>query len=74
MKAIIFAPPSAPLLNMAVDLNLTCVPCMPSPLLIETRASLNEPALRKRGVEDQAVFVHSRRSKRVLRTTVVVPV
>jgi hypothetical protein len=45
---------------------------MPYQLLIETRAFLNKPALRKRGVEDQAVFM--RRSKRVLRTTVVVPV
>ena len=39
---------------------------MPSPLLIETRASLNEPALRMRGVEDQAVFMRTRRSKCVL--------
>jgi hypothetical protein len=38
---------------------------MPCPLLIETRVSLNEAALRMRGVEDQVVF---------MRTTVVVPV
>ena len=44
------------------------------PLLIETRVSLNEPALRRRGVEDQAVFMRARCSERVLRTTVVVPV
>ncbi|KAI9453522.1 hypothetical protein BJY52DRAFT_832642 [Lactarius psammicola] len=48
------------------------------PLLIETRASLNEPALRRRGIEDQAVFMRAHRfgkcPKRVLRTTVVVPV
>ena len=31
----------------------------PSPLLIETRVSLNEPALRARRVEDQAVFMRA---------------